>query len=371
MGKKVYGAKGKNGGKHAAEAKSPGCGYVVQPAPQLLRAMVNPRALRTSKVPRCVPTGGALGERACGAWSSNTVNGESLPPVQRPAPAAVKAQQAVLAKMRAQLWRRAHPSAVHQHNLSVINAWSEQVATMPVVDATFGFEPAKAPAEAPVVAAEEVVLVEEDVVLEVAAADVQAAEEARWRPCPPVPADSRWGGRFDVLGRLQGSGDWADLAIDEQDTAVGASADSGTGPEAEADVDDQAAVVGGKADAAMAEDIALPAACAGNLSAGRTAAKAVELPYNLRKPLHKQRDLQRRAREKKRLLKQPLEQWEMDACQSGRPGQQKPQKQPQHQQKQWRQKQAAGEGKGEAAKSVQDRQHIKRLARRLYHRHGN
>ncbi|PNW72417.1 hypothetical protein CHLRE_16g677541v5 [Chlamydomonas reinhardtii] len=120
MGKKVYGAKGKNGGKHAAEAKSPGCGYVVQPAPQLLRAMVNPRALRTSKVPRCVPTGGALGERACGAWSSNTVNGESLPPVQRPAPAAVKAQQAVLAKMRAQLWRRAHPSAVHQHNLSVI-----------------------------------------------------------------------------------------------------------------------------------------------------------------------------------------------------------------------------------------------------------
>eukprot|EP00198_Chlamydomonas_reinhardtii_P002161 XP_001691497.1 predicted protein [Chlamydomonas reinhardtii] len=125
---------------------------------------------------------------------------------------------------------------------------------------------------------------------------------------------SRWGGRFDVLGRLQGSGDWADLAIDEQDTAVGASADSGTGPEAEADVDDQAAVVGGKADAAMAEDIALPAACAGTLSAGRTAAKAVKLPYNLRKPLHKQRDLQRRAREKKRLLKQPLEQWEMDAC---------------------------------------------------------
>ncbi|PNW79978.1 hypothetical protein CHLRE_08g373371v5 [Chlamydomonas reinhardtii] len=285
-------------------AKSPGCGYVVQPAPQLLRAMVNPRALRTSK-----------------------------------------------------------------HNLSVINAWSEQVATMPVVDATFGFEPAEAPAEAPRVAAEEVVLVEEDVVLEVAAADVQAAEEARWRPRPPVPADSRWGGRFDVLGRLQGSGDWADLAIDEQDTAVGASADSGTGPEAEADVDDQAAVVGGKADAAMAEDIALPAACAGTLSAGRTAAKAVKLPYNLRKPLHKQRDLQRRAREKKRLLKQPLEQWEMDACQSGRPGQKKQQKQPQHQ-KQRRQKQAAGEGKGEAAKSVQDRQHMKRLARRLYHRRG-
>jgi hypothetical protein len=79
-------------------------------------------------------------------------------------------------------------------------------------------------------------------------------------------------------------------------------------------------------------------AAAASAPAPAPAAKVKRLPYNLRKPLHRQCDLQRRARMKKRLLKLPMEPLEVEAClpekQRRQAQQQKEQQQKKRQQQQ-------------------------------------
>jgi hypothetical protein len=157
-------------------------------------------------------------------------------------------------------------------------------------------------------------------------------------------------------------------------------------------------------DGAEADGVDGSDAAAVRVTAATAGAKVRRLPYSMRKRLHRQRDLQRRARNKKRLLKRPMEPWEEEACRPDwqrreqqqkqqlkqkhvrrrqqkmllkqrpqkrklwrRQQQQQQQQQKQKQQKQKQQGQQCGTGGHDGGQQARALAWIKRLTRRQHH----